>query len=270
MPLSIGLIKNISTADTAAQIIAQASQEGKRAVAVKSDGGWSIRITKPQTQIAKFLGAITGQNQREQSRLADLIASLPTLASLRDRSAQVVAQKYVSEFKPTESSNISGEALSDAIAKAWPADPKPQAPQVNTTPTSPKPTESQNTGAYTFDIDLHTASNPVFNQWLEKNIHSAPLDQLWATVPGLEKKGNYVRGSLIRRAVVREYAHQQLGVNQKINKLSDFGRRQWADTIANRLLSTNRDGTPLPFNTIKQRIFEKVTLLDNGFTLNDI
>jgi hypothetical protein len=270
MPLTIGLIKNISTADTAAEIITQAKEEGKRAVAVQTDSGWSIRITKPQSQITKFLGALTGQNAREQSRLAELIASLPTIASLRDRSAQVVAQKYVSEFAPSASSKSSGEALSDAIAKAWPADPKPIATASSVATKTPSPIDQQHTNGDVFDIDLNAVSRPVFSQWLEKNIKSAPLEKLWAAAPELEKKGNFIRSSLIRRAVVREYAHQQLGVNQKINNLSDFGRNQWADKIANRLLSTNRDGSHIQFDAMKRKVFEKVTLLDNGYTINDI
>jgi hypothetical protein len=265
MPLSIGIIKNISTADTANEIVSQAHQEGKRAVAVQTDGGWSIRITKKQNRIEKFLGAITGQNIREQSRLANFIASLPTIASLRDRSAQLVAQRDVAEFKSSESSGATAKQLSEAIARAWPTDstPAPQAAQ-----SSPK-AQPANPSSESLGVDLNALSRSAFNEWQGKNIHIIPLEVLWDAAGDLDKKGNFIRSSQLYQAITREYAHQELGTNQELNQLSAFARNQWADQIAKQVSSVDQDGSRVSFNTLKQRIAQKVTLVDNGININD-
>lgn len=270
MTLPIGIIKNISTADTATEIIAQASQEGKRAIAVQTDSGWCIRIAKPQNQVVKLLGVLTGQNAREQTRLNNLISSLPSIASLRERSAQIVAQKYVAEFKSSEPNVSSGEALSEAISKAWPSDPKPVIPTLIPPNKINSPFDHLKKDSNTNDIELNEISRPAFNQWIAKSIKSTQLEELWAIVPELAKK-NYVRASLLGRSVVREYAFQQLGINQQINNLSDYARNQWADKIADRVVAIQINGSHIPYRILQQQINEKVTLADsNGFSIHDM
>ena len=103
MPLEIGIIRNIKTADEAVGILGQAHAEGKRAVVVQTESGRAIRITKPNNILTQLINHLSGQTNRELIRFNEFVSSLrENEVRLTDRSAQIVTSSAVENSIPTD------------------------------------------------------------------------------------------------------------------------------------------------------------------------
>jgi len=103
MPLEIGIIRGIKTANQAVDILSQAQAEGKRAVVVQTESGRAIRIMKPNNILTRFLSYLSGQTTRELNRINDFLTFLrKNEIALQDRAVQIVPKGSTGQIAPTD------------------------------------------------------------------------------------------------------------------------------------------------------------------------
>ena len=302
MPLNIGLIKEeITNLDQANKILADLQAEGKRAVVVITSNGRTLRIVKAQNWIEKFIGAVSGQNQREKGRLDQFLRDLnkqspndqtssPAQPSIQERSIKKVdtpiahaavvqttvttqpAQSADKAEAPAAAPQVQSSVVPQVQASVVPqvqASVVPQV-QVSVVPQVQASVVPQvQASVKLIEVsDVLAMTKPEFNDWLAKQIKNQQLESLWSLAPGLVAKNNYIRANQIKFSVKLVLAEKALSLNKASLGWTDAAVRQRARIVATKTPDlTHPNGAErdvCTFSEIDRRVQVQITAIEAG------